>query len=152
MVNTRIVETVAAMAKYNPFFEKAGMTLIGAMEFQKDQKKLLAFIEAGGGKVSLLHNRALCKAFLNNLNSAQFTQLQSILMENITNMGGASPGRMKGLEKKMIDGNFSETLIDLLPVQRCYLYWVNPAYQEQNHTPTLPLQGSTDGNDVAKTA
>ena len=71
LVNARIVECVAAMAKYNPFFEKAGMTLAGKMELQPDQKKLLEFIENANGKVSLLHNKALCKAFLNNLNSAQ---------------------------------------------------------------------------------
>jgi GNAT superfamily N-acetyltransferase len=131
-VNSRIVECVAAMAKYNPFFEKAGMTLAGVMELQPDQKKLLEFIEGAKGKVSLLHNKALCKAFLNNLNSAQMSELQSILEKNIGNAGGSSPGRMAQLRKNMNEGNFSETLINLLPVQRCYLYWVNPAYQEQS--------------------
>jgi hypothetical protein len=131
-VNARIVECVAAMAKYNPFFEKAGMILAGKMELQPDQKKLLAFIESANGKVSLLHNKALCKAFLNNLDSAQMSQLQIILDQNISNAGGSSPGRMAQLRKSMSEGNFSETLINLLPVQRCYLYWVNPAYQEQS--------------------
>jgi ATPase subunit of ABC transporter with duplicated ATPase domains len=138
MVNARIVECVAAMAKYNPFLEKAGMTLAGTMELQPDQKKLLGFIESAGGKISLLHNEALCKAFLNTLNSAQLSQLQDILQQNISDIGGSSPGRMEGLQKNMNEGNFSETLIALLPVQRCYLYWVNPSYQEQNRTPTLP--------------
>jgi ABC-type lipoprotein export system ATPase subunit len=131
-VNARIVECVAAMAKYNPFFEKAGMVLAGIMELQPDQKKVLAFIEGTGGKVSLLHNKALCKAFLNNLNSAQMSQLQSILNQNIGDIGGASPGRMRGLEEMLKTGNFSEVLIDLLPVQRCYLYWVNNDYQQQS--------------------
>jgi hypothetical protein len=130
-VNTRIVECVAAMAKYNPFFEKAGMTLVGKMQLQHDQKKLLAFIESAGGKVSLLHNKALCKAFLNNLNPAQMSELQNILVQNISDVGGSSPGRMEQLQKNMDEGNFSETLIDLLPVERYYLYWVNSAYQEK---------------------
>lgn len=151
-VNARIIECVAAMAKYNPFFEKAGMTLAGTMELQPDQKKLLAFIESAGGKISLLHNKALCKAFLNTLNSTQLSQLQSILLQNIGDVGGSSPGRMEGLQKNMNEGNFSETLIALLPVQRCYLYWVNPAYQEQNRTPTPPDWGPTCRNDLAKTA
>jgi len=151
-VNARIVECVAAMAKYNPFFEKAGMTLAGTMELQPDQKKLLTFIESAGGKVSLLHNKALCKAFLNTLNSAQLSQLQSILQQNISDIGGSSPGRMEGLQKNMNEGNFSETLIDVLPVQRCYLYWVNPSFQEQNRTPTLPEQDPSDHNDLPKTA
>jgi hypothetical protein len=125
------VECVAAMAKYNPFFEKAGMMLAGTMELQPDQKKLLAFIESASGKVSLLHNKALCKAFLNNLNSAQMSQLQTILEQNIGDAGGASPGRMAQLRKALGDGNFSETLTNLLPVQRCYLYWVNSAYREK---------------------
>jgi len=130
-VNARIVECVAAMAKYNPFFEKAGMTLTGTMELQPDQKKLLAFIESAGGKVSLLHNKALCKAFLNNLNPAKMSELQNILIQNIGDVGGSSPGRMAQLQKNMNEGNLSETLIDLLPVERCYLYWVNPVSQEQ---------------------
>jgi ABC-type lipoprotein export system ATPase subunit/GNAT superfamily N-acetyltransferase len=125
-VNARVVECVAAMAKYNPFFEKAGMTLAGLMELQREQKKLLSFIEGAGGKISLLHNKALCKAFLNNLSSVQLSQLQKILEKNINGMGGSSPGRMKKLQKNLSEGNFSETLMNLLPVQRCYLYWVNP--------------------------
>jgi ABC-type lipoprotein export system ATPase subunit/GNAT superfamily N-acetyltransferase len=130
-VNARIVECVAAMAKYNPFFEKAGMTLAGVIEPQPDQKKLLAFIEGANGKISLLHNKALCKAFLNDLNAVQMGQLQKILEQNISDMGGSSPGRMNRLRKNMSEGNFSETLINLLPVERCYLYWVNPAHREQ---------------------
>jgi len=128
LVNARIVECVAAMAKYNPFFEKAGMTLAGKMELQPDQKKLLEFIESVNGKVSLLHNKALCKAFLNNLDSAQISQLQHLLEQNIKAVGGASPGRMEQLQKSLNEGNFSETLVHCLPVQRCYLYWVNPAF------------------------
>jgi hypothetical protein len=130
LVNARIVECVAAMAKYNPFFEKAGMTLAGKMELQTDQKKLLEFIETYSGKVSLLHNKALCKAFLNNLDSAQIGQLQHLLEQNIKAVGGASPGKMEQLQKNLNEGNFSETLVHCLPVQRCYLYWVNPSFKE----------------------
>jgi ABC-type ATPase with predicted acetyltransferase domain len=36
LINAKIVECVAAMAKYNPFFKKAGMTLAGKMEQQPD--------------------------------------------------------------------------------------------------------------------
>jgi GNAT superfamily N-acetyltransferase len=129
LVNARIVECVAAMAKYNPFFEKAGMTLAGKMELQPDQKKLLEFIESANGKVSLLHNKALCKQFLNGLNTAQIKQLQHLLEQNIKAAGGASPGRMEQLQKSLNEGNLSETLINCLPVQRCYLYWVNPFFQ-----------------------
>jgi ABC-type ATPase with predicted acetyltransferase domain len=130
LVNARIVECVAAMAKYNPFFEKAGMTLAGKMELQPDQKKLLEFIERANGKVSLLHNKALCKQFLNGLNSIQIQQLQHLLEQNIKAAGGASPGRMEQLQKSLKEGNFSETLANCLPVQRCYLYWVNPLINE----------------------
>ena len=138
-VNARVVECVAVMAKYNPFFEKAGMILAGKMELQPIQKKLLAFIEGAGGKVSLIHNKALCKGFLNGLNSSQLAELEKLLRQDISDVGGSSPGRMEGLEKKLKDGDFIGTLIDLLPVQRCYLYWVNPNYQpEQNHIPTQP--------------
>ena len=132
LVNAKIVECVAAMAKYNPFFEKGGMTLAGKMELQPDQKKLLEFIENANGKVSLLHNKALCKAFLNELNSAQIQQLQHLLEQNIKAAGGASPGRMEQLQKSLNEGNLGETLINCLPVHRCYLYWVNPIFGQKN--------------------
>ena len=99
------------------------MTLEGKMELQPDQKKLLEFIENANGKISLLHNKALCKAFLNNLNSEQIGELHDFLEKNIKAVGGASPGRMEQLQKTLSEGNFSETLINCLPVQRCYLYW-----------------------------
>ncbi|MGD0451195.1 MAG: hypothetical protein ABSA79_09110 [Candidatus Bathyarchaeia archaeon] len=140
-VNARVVETVAVMAKYNPFFEKAGMTFSGKMELQPIQKKLLAFIEGTGGKISLIHNKALCKGFLNSLNSSQMAELEKILRQDISDLGGSSPGRMETLQKKLDGGDFIGTLIDSLPVQRCYLYWLNQICQpEQNHTPTQPDQ------------
>jgi hypothetical protein len=37
---------------------------------------------------------------------------------------------MDQLQKNLSEGNFSETLVNCLPVQRCYLYWVNPEYKE----------------------
>jgi ABC-type ATPase with predicted acetyltransferase domain len=132
MVNARLVECVAAMAKYNPFFEKAGMTLAGKMELQPDQKKLLTLIENAKGKVSLLHNKALCKAFLNNLSTTQIQQLQHLLEQNIKAIGGASPGKMKQLQKSLNEGNFSETLVNCLPVQRCYLYWINTSFSTKS--------------------
>jgi hypothetical protein len=114
------------MTKYNPFFEKAGMILAGKMELQPDQKKLLELIE----NVSHFHNKALCKAFLNNLNSEQIGQLQHLLEQNIKAVGGASPGRMEQLQRSLREGNFSETLVNCLPVQRYYLCWVNPEFQQ----------------------
>ena len=89
-------------------------------------------IEMANGKVSLLHNKALCKAFLNNLSSDQIGRLQHLLEQNIKGVGGASPGRMQQLQKNLSEGNFSDTLVSCLPVQRCYLYWVNPTFQLQN--------------------
>jgi hypothetical protein len=103
-----------------------------SMEFKPDQKKLLEFIENAGGEVSLLHNKALCKAFLNNLSSDQIGRLQHLLEQNIKAVGGASPGRMEQLQRSLGEGNFSDTLVNCLPVQRCYLYWVTPAFQSSN--------------------
>jgi hypothetical protein len=143
-VNCRIVECVAAMAKYNPFFEKAGMTLVGQMEFQPIQKKLLHFIETNGGKVSLIHNKALCKAFLNNLGTEGITELEKLIRQDISDTGGSSPGRMQQMERKLNEGDFIGTLISMLPVQRCYLYWINQNFvREQNCTPTPAAQAST---------
>jgi len=141
--NARIIETVAAMAKYNPFFEKAGMTLVGKMELQPDQKNILKFLEQTGGKLSLLHNKPLCKAYLNSLNQVQFQELSKRLQRLIQAAGGSSPGWAEGLKKKLEEGNFIEVLMHLLPVERVYLYWTNPAWQAQTRTPTQPGSDSS---------
>jgi ABC-type lipoprotein export system ATPase subunit/GNAT superfamily N-acetyltransferase len=142
LVNSRLVETVAAMAKYNPFFEKAGMTLVGKMELQQDQKNLLRFLERTGGKLSLLHNKPLCKAYLNGLDPSQFQELCRHLERSISSMGAASPGRMDGLKRILSEGNVINALMDVLPVERVYLYWLNPLWQAQTHTPIQPVQDS----------
>jgi ABC-type lipoprotein export system ATPase subunit/GNAT superfamily N-acetyltransferase len=149
LANARIIETVAAMAKYNPFFEKAGMTLVGKMELQQDQKNILKFLERTGGKLSLLHNKPLCKAYLNTLNQTQFQELAKHLERLIQGVGAISPGRMDGLKKLMDEGNIIEVLMDLLPVERVYLYWVNPSWQAQNRTPT-PLDQASSRTDLSK--
>ena len=148
-VDAKVVEVLAIMAKYNPFFEKAGMTLVGKMELQQDQTNILKFLGETGGKLSLLHNKPLCKAYLNSLNQTQFQELGKRLERLIQGVGGISPGRMDGLKKMMEEGNIIEVLMDLLPVERVYLYWVNPSWQAQNRTPT-PLDQASIHTDLSK--
>jgi ABC-type lipoprotein export system ATPase subunit/GNAT superfamily N-acetyltransferase len=142
LVNARLVETVAAMARYNPFFEKAGMTLVGKMALQKDQIDLLQFLDRTGGKLSLLHNKPLCKAYINSLDRMQFQELCKNLERSVSSVGAASPGRMDELKRKLSEGNVIDVLMNLLPVERVYLYWLNPVWQAQTRTPTQLLQDS----------
>jgi ABC-type lipoprotein export system ATPase subunit len=149
LVNVRLVETVAAMAKYNPFFERAGMTFVGKIALHPDQMNLLQFLERTGGKPSLLHNKPLCKAYINSLDQLQFQELCKILERSISATGGASPGWMDGLKRMLSEGNIIDVLIQLLPVERVYLYWLNPAWQAQTRIPTQSVQDSNYAGESA---
>lgn len=69
-VDTCIVDEFRAtiddeMAKYNPFFEKAGMTLGGKQKFTRNQEKLIRFVQARNMNVGLLQDHTIRKGFLN---------------------------------------------------------------------------------------
>ena len=129
MVNKRIVETIAAMAQYNPFFEKAGMKLVGKQKFLPTQETLIKFVETQDANIGLLQDHSFRKDFLNKLSSAQMTQLISILEKIVKGMKGVSTGRWKALDEELQSGNIEKVMSKVLPVERAYLYWLNPQVQ-----------------------
>lgn len=139
LTHMRLIETVAAMPKYNPFFERAGMTFGGKQEFAKEQKKLLAFLEAHGQNVGLLQDFTTTKGFLNSLSSTDFAQLLAILQENINARMGSSPRGAQAWQNYMNAGKAAIVLKKTLPVERVYLYWLNPAWKPATEdNPALP--------------
>jgi len=132
----RVVEAIAAMARYNPFLEKAGMTLVGEMEYQPHQKKLVTIIENYGSHVVTLHSPRAREAFINGLTKRQRDKLTNQLMKGLQALrgqGGQKEGTIgRGIReadrmmKGLADKGLTSLLGDLLPTKRIYLYWENP--------------------------
>lgn len=150
LCNVRLVETVAAMATYNPFFEKAGMVKVGKMEFNKSQKALIDFCQSLGVDSDLLWNREFRKRFLNSLSASQMQLLIKILEDQAKTLAGISSNRSREFMEKLQQGQIDEILSKALPVERVYLYWLNPDWQAQTRTPTQSGQGSTDDKSQSK--
>ena len=131
LCNVRIIETVAAMASYNPFFEKAGMTKAGKMEFNKSQQEMILFCQRLGINVDLLWNKEFRKQFLNGLTAVQMQQLIKILEDQAKTLAGISSNRSREFVEKLQQGQVDEILSKALPVERVYLYWLNLAWQAQ---------------------
>jgi len=129
MVNKRIVETIAAIAQYNPFFEKAGMKLVGKQKFAKNQEDFVKFVEGLGTNIGLLQDHTFRKGFLNNLSSAQLSKLMKILERSVKGIRGSSETRFKALNAELQKGNIEKVMSTVLPVERAYLYWLNPQWQ-----------------------
>ena len=136
----RVVETIAAMARYNPFFEKAGMTLVGEMIYQPHQKKLVTLIEKYGSQVAKLHSPSARETFINGLNKRKRDKLTNLLIKSLRSLrgqGGQKEGTLgRGVAeadrmvKGLVDKGLPSLLGDLLPTKRIYLYWENPEWNE----------------------
>jgi hypothetical protein len=76
----------------------------------------------------LLQNKAFAKGFLNQLSTSQMEELQKLIKDNIHSIGAASHGKSKSLEEELNKGNFLNVFMNLIPVDRAYLYWLNPQW------------------------
>jgi ABC-type lipoprotein export system ATPase subunit len=150
LCNVRIVETVAAMASHNPFFEKAGMVKVGKMEFNKSQKAIIDFCHNLGVNFDLLWNREFRKQFLNSLTASRMQMLITILEDQARTLAGISSNRSREFMEKLQQGQVDEILSKALPVERVYLYWLNPEWQAQTHTPTLSASVAIDDISQSK--
>ena len=67
-VNAKVVEVLAVMARYNPFFEKAGMLRV---DYRRDKtsmdKKIKQFLVEHGFDFKLAKSKVYCRSFFNHL-------------------------------------------------------------------------------------
>jgi len=80
LVGRPYVETIAVMAKYNPFFEKAGMQRIAVRKPDKTIIKAVERLEKLGFKRYLLASREANKAMLNSLSREEVEDVKAILV------------------------------------------------------------------------
>ena len=81
-VNAKVVEVLAVMAKYNPFFEKAGMVKV---DYRRDEileeKKIRSFLEARNFEFDFVRSKTYCRHFFSQLNGQDKKLLLEYLSE-----------------------------------------------------------------------
>lgn len=80
LVGKPYIETMAVMAKYNPFFEKAGMKRVAVRKLDKSIMKAVEGLERLGFKRYLLASREANKARLNQLSREGVEDVKAILV------------------------------------------------------------------------
>jgi hypothetical protein len=115
-VNAKVVEVLAVMARYNPFFEKAGMVRV---DYQRDgtsvEKKIREFLETHRFDFSFGQSKTYCNQFFNELNN----QDKQVLLDYLSEF--ASQPFIK------VETATPDLLTRTLSSEGVYLYWVNCA-------------------------
>jgi ABC-type lipoprotein export system ATPase subunit/N-acetylglutamate synthase-like GNAT family acetyltransferase len=112
--NAKVVEVLAVMAKYNPFFEKAGMVRV---DYRRDEssieKRIREFLEARNFDFDFARSKTYCRRFFNELNNQDRQTLMAYLSEF------ASQPFIK------METVTPDLLTRIFPSEGVYLYWVN---------------------------
>ena len=114
LVKTKVVEVLAAMAKYNPFFEKAGMIRV---DYRRDEvsveKKIRRFLEARSFDLSFVRSKTYCRDFFRQLDP----QDRKLLVESLSEFARQPFVKVKAVKP--------ELLARVCSSEGVYLYWVN---------------------------
>ena len=113
-VNAKVVEVLAVMAKYNPFFEKAGMVKV---DYQRDgtsiERRIREFLEVHGFDFSFAQSKTYCRQFFSELSNQDKQALLGYLSEF------ASQPFIK------VETATPDLLTRILSSEGVYLYWIN---------------------------
>ena len=82
LAGTLYVELIAAMAKYNPFAEKAGMRKVAEQQSVESVSKVSRVLLELGFDMHLLGSERYVKAKLENLTSAQLSKVRGALVKS----------------------------------------------------------------------
>lgn len=127
LVGVKYIETLAVMARYNPFFEHAGMRRIEyEREFDRKQKKLLELLENMGYNVDLIHSAKKNLEWLKRLRRDQVKKIVKALLEVFGTILFSRSGVMKKLREgryRLSDVARAMTFVRAKPE---YFIWENP--------------------------
>jgi len=115
-VNAKVIEALAVMARFNPFFEKAGLV---RRDYGRDEcsveKKIREFLEAHGFDFDFLRSKTHCMDFFNRLDIKDRETLLGYLSEfadqPFIKIGKITPG----------------LLTKTMASDCIYFYWINTA-------------------------
>jgi len=115
-VGKKIIESIAVMAKYNPFFEKAGMKRIDVQrKLEPEQEETLEFLKSKGFDIELIRSKKYCEEFLERISSKDREKLESLIEKVLPTIKFVS-------RKKKLD--LAEALSRLLPMPTAYFYYI----------------------------
>jgi len=113
-VDAKVIEVLAVMAKYNPFFEKAGML---RLDYRRDEssieRRMKRFLETRNFDFHLVRSKTYCRHFFNELNS----QDKRVLLEYLSGFARQPFIKAKTATPELLATVFSSSGV--------YLYWVN---------------------------
>jgi len=128
----RVVETYAVMARYNPFFEKAGMTKVEVRKTSKEVAVVAAFLEDHGFDLNYLRSTTACRKFLTKISLKTRRELTEILRKNVRAYMNAYPKVAAGLLRKVERGDLVEPMKKSVPLDTLYFYWVSPRWNQNS--------------------
>jgi len=113
-VDAKVIEVLAVMAKYNPFFEKAGMMRV---DYRRDEiseeKKIRRFLEGRNFDFDFARSKTYCRHFFSQLNS----QDKKVLLGYLSEFAHQPFIKTKTVNPELLTRVFSS--------EGVYLYWVN---------------------------
>ena len=129
LVGTRYVETLAVMARYNPFFEKAGMKRV---DTPPPRDEMLERIEAMGVKIVPGSWRKTASS-LKKLPTAQLKEVKALCIRRLERLREMKVKSRSDLLRRLRKGvdleAIAKTLI-MIPKPAVYLYWEKPAINQ----------------------
>lgn len=113
-VEAKVIEVLAVMAKYNPFFEKAGMIRV---EYRRDEssveEKMRRLLEDHNFDFDFAKSKTYCRHFFSQLNRRD----KKVLLEHLSEFGSQPFIKTKAVTPYLLTKVFSSSGV--------YLYWVN---------------------------
>jgi ABC-type ATPase with predicted acetyltransferase domain len=146
LAGTKYVELIAVMPKYSPFAEKAGMRKVAEQQSVETVSKVSKMLLELGFDMQLLGSERYVKAKLENLSSAQLSQVRGVFVKSshprfkkefATSRHqpfGKTSDYIKGIENadsaklgKLIK------IVGMLLQKKVYLFWKQFRMNRQNH-------------------
>jgi len=140
LIDRRYVETIAVMAKYNPFFERAGMTKIAQREPHESIVKAVEKLQKLGFNPVFLASKHMNLQKLEGMNQREIWQVKQALLSvsNIYYKRLASAGKAfltrADFEKALKSAALQKlaqmlSALSVLNQTKVYLFWKNPKFQ-----------------------
>jgi ABC-type transport system involved in cytochrome c biogenesis ATPase subunit/N-acetylglutamate synthase-like GNAT family acetyltransferase len=113
-VDAKVIEVLAVMAKYNPFFEKAGMIKV---DYRRDEtsteKKMRSFLENLDFDFHFSKSISYCIRFFAHLSNRN----KKTLLKYLSEFAGQPFIKIKKVKPQLLTKAFSQ--------EGVYLYWIN---------------------------
>jgi len=134
----KIVETIAVMAKFNPFFEKAGMKriIIDRKKLTKKYEKFLSLLREFNFDLELVTSVRYNKDRLMQLDEESLSRLRDMVVDELRKVlafYGTKKDKLASLKKvsdKINIDAVAKAIKRIKKVDKAYYIWFNPRFNE----------------------